>query len=48
MRAKQPFAKDRALRAASQFASERGFPGSGKAGHQNNHAVESVAEAEFR
>src|SRR5258707_4284436 len=37
---------DRALRAVSQFASERGFAGSGKSGHQNNHAVGSVAEAE--
>jgi hypothetical protein len=29
-----------------QFPSERGFARSGKAGHQNNHAVEIVAEAE--
>ena len=39
------FAEERALSAAGQFASERGFAGSGKACHQNNHSVESV-EAE--
>jgi hypothetical protein len=39
------FAEERALSAESQFASERGFAGSGKAGHQNNHSVEIVAEA---
>src|SRR5271157_87868 len=42
------FAEERVLRAASQFASERGFAGTGKTGHQNNHSAEIVAEAECR
>src|SRR5208337_5121538 len=41
------FAKERALRTVSQFASQRGFTGTGETGHQNDHAVEIVAEAEF-
>jgi len=40
-------AEESALSAASQFASERGFAGPREAGHQNNHAAEIVAEAEF-
>src|ERR1039458_8249453 len=41
------FAEERAPRAACQLASECSFTGSGKAGHQNDHSVEIVAEAEF-
>ena len=39
------FAEERALRAAGQFAGKRGFAGSRETGHQNNHSVQSVAEA---
>src|SRR5260370_39407243 len=40
------FAEDRALSAVRQFAGERSFTCAGKTCHQDDHAVESVAEAE--
>ena len=40
------FAEERALSAVGQFAGERSFTCAGKTCHQDDHAVESVAEAE--
>src|SRR6202790_4009935 len=40
------FAEECALSAVGQFAGERSFPCAGKTCHQDDHAVESVAEAE--
>src|SRR5260370_24455131 len=42
------FTEARTLSAPRQFAGERGLAGSGKACHEDNHSVQSVAAAELR
>jgi hypothetical protein len=42
------FTEERALSAVGQFAGERSFTCAGKTCHQDDHAVESVAEAESK